>query len=126
MFDFTILFRLIQFFNDNALVYCDFLPQQFGIDNNFNVKLLDVEALTSLPDKQSYLYADIHCHNDDHVCHRPGLFLFVSKFKFSKCFIIYTYFKKGCYKSGKFVRNKPRNVVIWQPEQTEKIDEVWI
>lgn len=46
--------RMIEFFNSGrsnlgVLLYCDFLPQQFGFDANQTVKILDVEGLVPLP-----------------------------------------------------------------------------
>jgi hypothetical protein len=55
------------------LVHCDFLPQQFGLDDADTVKLLDVEGLRELPSNTSAFFFDIKCDSDA-VCRRPGCY----------------------------------------------------
>jgi hypothetical protein len=53
------------------LLHCDFVPQQFGVDDAGAVKLLDVEGLRELPSNTSAFFFDLKCDSDS-TCRRTG------------------------------------------------------
>lgn len=73
------LARLVRAWNSgvspfgSVQLHCDVLPQQFGVDSAFRVKLLDVEGLRTLPHNGSAFFADARCKSDAE-CRRPGCY----------------------------------------------------